>query len=112
MKIVGVADSADDYERKQQDIDRLVTWAQKWQAEFTPDKYEVMHFGVSNLGVNYTVNGRTLKNINIQTDLGVQVHSSLKVATQVAKVFKKAYGRLAFIGCVHGVQELANHITA
>eukprot|EP00061_Rhincodon_typus_P002313 g17172.t1 len=30
-------------------------------------------------------------------DLGMQVHSSLKVATQVAKMIKKAHGMLAFI---------------
>ena len=35
-----------------------------------------------------------LRNISIQRDLGVQIHSSLKVATQVDKVVKKA----AFIG--------------
>jgi len=45
--------------------------------EFNPDKCEVVDFGESNLGVNHTVNGRTLRNINIQRDLGVQVHRSL-----------------------------------
>ena len=47
---------------------------------------------------NYTVNGRTLRSIDRQRDLGVHVHRSLKVATQVDKVVKKAYGMLAFIG--------------
>ena len=56
-----------------------------------------MHFGRSNAGGKNTVNGRTLKSIDRQRDLGVQVHRSLKVATQVEKVFKKAYGLLAFI---------------
>jgi len=41
---------------------------------------------------------RTLKSIDRQRDLGVQVHRSLKVATQVEKVVKKEYGMLAFIG--------------
>ena len=36
--------------------------------------------------------------MTIQRDLGVQIHSSLKVAIQVDKVVKKAYGMLAFIG--------------
>ena len=57
-----------------------------------------MHFGRSNTDRKYTVNGRTLKSIDRQRDLGVQVHRSLKVATQVEKVVKKAYGMLAFIG--------------
>eukprot|EP00061_Rhincodon_typus_P001877 g16020.t1 len=39
----------------------------------------------------------TLRDTNIQMYLGVQVHSSLKVATQTAEVIKKAYGMLAFI---------------
>ena len=64
--------------------------------EFNPDKCEVMHFGGSNLGVNYSVGIEPL-NINIQRDLGEQVHSSLKVATQVAKVINKAYGIFAFV---------------
>ena len=76
-KIGGVSDSARDCQKIQQDIDRLETWAQKWQMAFNPDKREVMHFGGSNLGVNYIVNGRTFRNINIQRDLGVQLHSSL-----------------------------------
>jgi len=48
--------------------------------------------------MKYIVNGRTLKSIDRQRDLAVQVHRSLKVATQVEKVVKKAYGMLAFIG--------------
>eukprot|EP00061_Rhincodon_typus_P018534 g47745.t1 len=38
------------------------------------------------------------RNINMKMDLGVQVRSSFKVATQVGKLIKKAYGMLAFIG--------------
>eukprot|EP00061_Rhincodon_typus_P015252 g42821.t1 len=53
--------------------------------KFNPDKCEVMHFGGSSTGGNYTVNGRTLRNIDMQKDLDVQVLRSLKVATQVDK---------------------------
>jgi len=70
---------------------------ERWQTELNPDKCEVMHFGRSNAGRKYTVNGRTLKSIDRQKDLGVQVHRSLKMAAQVNKVVKKAYGMLAFI---------------
>jgi len=70
--------------------------------EFNPDKCEVMHLGRSNAGGKYTVNGRTLKSIDRQRDLDVLVHRSLKVATQVEKVVKKAYG--------HGLPSLAGGI--
>jgi len=65
-EIGGVADSAEDCQRIQQHIDTLHTWEQKWQVELNPDKCEVMHFGGSNLGMNDTVSGRTLRNINIR----------------------------------------------
>jgi len=58
--------------------------------DFNPDKCEVMHFGRSNTGGKYTVNGRTFKSIDRQRDLGVQVNRSLKVAMQVEKVIEKA----------------------
>ena len=57
-----------------------------------------MHFGRTNVGGSYTKNGRTKKCVDTQRDLGVQVHRSLKVASQVEKVVNKAYGMLAFIG--------------
>eukprot|EP00061_Rhincodon_typus_P005133 g24278.t1 len=88
-KIGGVADSEEDCHKIQQDIDQLEAWAEKWQMEFNRDKCEVMHFGKSSTGGNYTVNGRTLRSIEMQKDLGVQVHRSLKVAVQVDKVVKK-----------------------
>jgi len=96
-KVSGIVDSDEDRQRIQQDIDRLEPWAERWQMEFNPDKCKVMHFGRFNVGGKYTVNGRTLKSIDRQRDLGVQVHRSLKVATQVEKVVKKTYGMLAFI---------------
>ena len=59
--------------------------------EFNPDKCEVMHFGRSNSGESYKINGRTIRSIDTQR---VQVHRSLKVAAQVKKVVKKAYHRI------------------
>ena len=56
-KIGGVADSDEDCQRIQQDVDRLEKWAEKWQMEFNPDKCEVMHFGRTNSGGSYKING-------------------------------------------------------
>eukprot|EP00061_Rhincodon_typus_P011839 g37154.t1 len=54
------------------------------------------------------MNGRTLRSIDMQRDLGVQVDRSLKVAVQVDKVVKKAYSILAFIG--RGIEYKDRHI--
>ena len=79
--------------------------------EFNPDKCEVMHFGRSNTDRKYTVNGRTLRSIDRQRDLGVHVHRSLKVAMQVEKVVK-AYGMFAFIGRGIELKKLAYYVAA
>lgn len=42
-------------------------------------------------------NGRTLGSIVEQIDLGVQLHVSLKVTSQVNTMVNKAFGTLAFI---------------
>ena len=97
-KIAGVVVSDEHCQRIQQDIDRLENWVEKWQMEFNPDKCEVMHFGRSNAEGSHTINGRTIRSIDTQRDLGVLVHRSLQVAAQMEKVVKKAYGMLAFIG--------------
>jgi len=57
----------------------------------------VIHFGRANLNVDYRVNGRVLRNVEEQRDLGVHVQRSLKVASQVDRPVKKAYRVLAFI---------------
>lgn len=57
----------------------------------------MLHFGRLNVRGKYTTNGMTLNNIDVQRDLGVQVQSILKMAAQVDKVLKKAYGTVAFI---------------
>ena len=81
----------------QEDIDRMVKWADKWQMEFNPEKCEVIHFGRSNLTRKYSMNGRTLGSSVEQRDLGVFVHRSLKAERHVSGVVKKTYGTLAFI---------------
>ena len=71
--------------------------------EFNFDICEVMHFGRSNQGRTYSVNhrnrnGRALGRFIEQRDLAVQVHSSLKVESQVDRMVKKAFSLLGFIG--------------
>ena len=66
--------------------------------EFNLDKCEVMHFGRLNQGKTYSVNGKTLGRVIEQRDLGVKVHRSLEVESQVDRVVKKVFGMLGFIG--------------
>lgn len=48
--------------------------------KFESDKYNLLHFGMSNQDRTFTVNSRALGIIVEQRDLGEQLYSSLKVA--------------------------------
>ncbi|XP_059805558.1 uncharacterized protein LOC132380631 [Hypanus sabinus] len=97
QKVGGGVDSVEDCRRLQRDIDRMQKWAEKWQMEFNLEKCEVVHFGRTNSKAEYKVNGRILGSVEEQRDLGVHVHRSLKVASQVDRVVKKVYRVLTFI---------------
>lgn len=49
----------------------------------------MLHLGMSNQGRTFTLKGRTVESVLQQTVLGIHVHSSLKVASQVVSVVKK-----------------------
>ena len=65
--------------------------------EFNADKCEVLHFGRTNQGRTYKINGRTLTSAVEQRDLGIQIHNSLKVTSQADRVVKSAFGTLSFL---------------
>ncbi|XP_055489927.1 uncharacterized protein LOC129696245 [Leucoraja erinacea] len=96
-KIGGVAGNEVEFQSLQRDLCQLEEWAERWQMEFNADKCEVLHLGRTNQNRTYMVNGRELKNAGEQRDLGITVHSSLKVESHVDRVVKKAFGVLAFI---------------
>lgn len=55
------------------------------------DKCEMSQFGKLNQDRICTVNDRTLENVVEQRDPGVQVHSSLNLATRVLRVVKTVW---------------------
>lgn len=61
-----------------------------------------------NVWGKYTVKGKTHNSIDVCIGLGVQVHNSLKVATQVDRVVNKTYGLPAFIG--QGIEYRGQHV--
>eukprot|EP00061_Rhincodon_typus_P004256 g22134.t1 len=71
-KIAGIVDSEEGFLRLQGDLDQMGQWAEKQQMEFNLDKCEALHFGTTNKGRAYTINGMTLGRVVEQRDLGVQ----------------------------------------
>ena len=44
----------------QEDINKLVEWANKWQMSFYVDKCSVMHMGQNNMQSNYNMSNQQL----------------------------------------------------
>lgn len=83
--------------RIQNDLDKLLGWADKWQMNFNNKKCKVLHVGHSNGGFNYDMNGDWLETVDQEKDLGVIISSSLKVSDQCLNARNKANRMLGVI---------------
>ena len=87
----------------QRDLDRVVDWAEKWQASFNVKKCKVLHFGKNNPGYQYSMrdplspNRLTLESTVMERDLGILISHNLKWEQQVSKSARTAQFVLAQI---------------
>ena len=73
-----------DMEDLQDCLNRLVTWADTWGMEFNVTKCKVMHVGRN------TMSGTKLNTTEVERDIGVVVHRSLRPSTQCAEASRRA----------------------
>ena len=88
-KLLHVVENVTHQENFQQDLDHLQLWAVEWQMLFNLDKCKVMHFGKKNLNFDYKIGDTILKVTDIEKDLGVHIHQSLKPSAQCAQAVAK-----------------------
>ena len=81
----------------QEDINKLVEWANKWQINFNVDKCSVMHIGHNNMQGNYNMSNQQLPTTDRQRDLGIIIAKYLKWQKQSEKSCKTAIRELGFI---------------
>ena len=87
--------SEEDQRAMQENINRLMYWAERWQMEFNAGKCKILHVGNSNPRYQYTMGGyapagTVLKSDTQEKDIGVIVHESLKPTAQCRKAASKA----------------------
>ena len=61
----------DDIMELQEDINKLVEWANKWQLSFNVDKCSVMHIGHNNTQRNYNMSNQQLPITGQQINNGI-----------------------------------------
>jgi len=74
----------------QEDLDRLVEWADKWQMQFNVSKCKVMHVGKKNPRRPYYMSSNGLKSVEVEKDLGIMITSDLKCSQQCECAYSKA----------------------
>ena len=62
----------------QEDINKLVEWANKCQMSFNVDRCSVMHIGHNNMKRNYNMSNQQLPTTDQQRDLGIIITKDLK----------------------------------
>ena len=96
-KIYGKADTLQDVEKIQKDLDMLVGWSQTWLLDFNTGKCKVMHVGLRNEMVNYFMEGNEIQSVTEEKDLGVLVDDKLKFSKQIAAAAASANRKLGLL---------------
>ena len=99
----------------QRDIDRLGSWARKWDMRFQPVKCNMMQLTrkrIKKIHASYTLEGTNLENVESIKYLGVTITSDLRWNTHVSNVCTKANRTLGFLrrnlySCPQEVKEAA-----
>ena len=84
----------------QRDIDRLGSWARKWDMRLEPAKCNMMQLtrkGIKQIHASYTLEGDDIENVQSIKYLGVTITSDLRWNTHVSNVCTKANRTLGFL---------------
>ena len=97
VKLLGSVSSVKNINQVKEDLNKLITWSDKWQMMFNIDKCKVMHLGYNNPKVEYLIKDKILDRIEEEKDLGVIISENFKVAMQCHKAAKKGNQVLGMI---------------
>ena len=89
-KVGRVVESEEQRRELQSTIDRLVEWSTEWQMLFNAGKCHILHLGARNARHEYTMDGKKLEAVEVEKDVGVLVHQSLKPSMQCARAASRA----------------------
>ena len=83
-------------------INNMYQWSRKWAMEFNIAKCKVLHLGTRNAKYVYTMDSVPLMETDIEKDIGVHMHKSLKPSDHCAKAAGTARGVLyRILKCFH-----------
>ena len=96
-KLYGRADTEEQREDIQKDIEAIENWTRKWQLPLNINKCRALHLGPRNVKCNYTLNGMMVQKTEAEKDLGIIIDNEMKFHIQNASTVKKANRVLGLI---------------
>ena len=89
-----IYDKSKNYDRLQENINRLQNWPNKWNLYFNVEKCKVLHVGKNNPEHDYSMKmtgvDRPLQKCEDEKDLGVIFYKDLSLDTHIQKCINKA----------------------
>ena len=97
LKMFRVIQDAQDFQQLQDDINKLLAWANKWQLRFNTSKCFLLHLGPPHEYGEYNIQGTIISSCDTIKDLGVLIDDNLKFHSHATSVISKANRTLASI---------------
>ena len=91
-KVFGKVTDGSGRESIQEDLSRLVNWADRWKMEFNVRKCKLMHDGKDKVNFKYTMKGNTLQETSLEKDLGVVISEDGILWVNVSMCITKRLG--------------------
>lgn len=88
-KLLSEVSSPGDMLRLQNALNKLQSWAEKWQMSFNTKKCQILHLGPNNPQYKYFLNGDEIKPCSVARDLGIYLQDNLKQGAHVQQVIRK-----------------------
>ena len=85
-----------DIDNLQENIDKLIAWANDWQLSIAIEKCNVIDFSTTGKSVCFVnnIDGKTLPMVNDVKDLGVLFDTRLRFSAHIAQAVSKSKQRL------------------
>lgn len=87
----------EDGDKLQEDIDAVERWCRDWLLPVNPDKCSVMYMGRNNPKTLYKIDGKQIKEVTTQVDLGIMISSDLSWTPHIEFIVAKANRMLYLI---------------
>jgi len=96
-KVFGKVTDGSDRKSIQDDLNRLVNWADRWKKEFNVKKCKLTQVGKDKVNFKYTMKGNTLQETSLEKDVGVVISDDGKTLSQCQYVYNKVTRILGMI---------------